>query len=440
MSTFQYPQESKGRTLTRKCKTDGQITLLDLPVEIVFDIIAWLRSGKHGCRKSRPHSIIQSFKSLRLTSRSLAGFLAPVLLDAVDISCSATAQDFLTWCRACAAQNREPPVRRLAIRNVGHPSLDNNNLQLIPYEIFEDILSVISPSLHQLKIAFDDCFEFSDKTAHSFRRANKLWALHLHINSQPLDSGISSPDSIFNDTGNMQLHNPCSFLASLKALPNLRELNLNSCLDYCTPFDTNGQFTSLPRVQHLCIRINSHSTSLPSEPHNFLLELCRALSDNLLILEITGSRYDSSKLLPALAVTRHRLEALYLCEASVVQTLREWRFPRLRTFLLDDSRYLAREEFISPFFDQIMTLALRRWDGTDVPLDIPVQTLPSLKRVILTHTTQHSHDTISLHNACRDTGIDLFASAKSVNLQEIWAVDKLEARIQEISSTQRGHL
>ena len=115
------------------------------------------------------------------------------------------------------------------------------------------------------------------------------------------------------------------------------------------------------------------------------------------------------------------------------------------------------EEFTSPFFDQIMTLALRRWDGTDVPLDIPVETLPSLKRVILTHTTQLSYDTISLHNACQNTGIDLLASAKSVNLQEIWVseefptilniegclphicvqtVDKLEARIQEISSTE----
>jgi hypothetical protein len=81
---------------------------------------------------------------------------------------------------------------------------------------------------------------------------------------------------------------------------------------------------------------------------------------------------------------------------------------------------LTREEFNSPFFHQITTLVLRRWNGTDVPLDIPVETFASLKRVILTYTSRVSLDTITLSKACQDACIDLLASTKSVDLREIW--------------------
>ncbi|PLW40480.1 hypothetical protein PCANC_09354 [Puccinia coronata f. sp. avenae] len=429
MIPFQHPQKSKDAD----CQINGHISLLDLPVEIVLDIIAWLpRSGKERRRKSKPHSIIQSFKALRLTSKSLAGVLTPVLLNAVNISCSSSARDFLEWCKQYTSQNRDPPVRRLTITNVGHPSL-SNKLQAIPYEVFEDILSAISPSLHQLKIVFDDCFEFSPKIAHSFQRAQKLWALHLQILSKPPHLNMPPPASTPNPPGGLQLHDPCRFLACLKALPSLSELNLNNCLDYCRPLTMNDELTSLPPVQHMSVSIESHSTSLPSEPHKFLLELCRAMSDSLLILQIRGSRYDSSKLLPVLAATRSRLEALHLGDAGLVQNFRQWRFPRLRTFLLDDSRYLTREEFNSPFFHQITTLVLRRWNGTDVPLDIPVETFASLKRVILTYTSRVSLDTITLSKACQDACIDLLASTKSVDLREIWTVDAVEAQMEEIS-------
>ncbi|KAI7959374.1 hypothetical protein MJO28_003165 [Puccinia striiformis f. sp. tritici] len=420
MASFQHSQKSRGDTLVRSSTVNGNMTLLDLPVEIVLDIVGWLRrSGTKENRKSRHNTSFQSFKALRLTSRSLAGILAPVLLDAVNISCITSARDFLEWCAECADHNREPPVRRLTIRNVGHPSSPSDNPQLVPYHLLEDILLAIAPSLHQLKIHFYDCFEFTDKITHSFRRAKKLWALHLEVNPH---LPHSNP---------VPLTSPYPFLSSLKALTSLSELNLNNCLDHCMPLETRYPFTPLPCVQHLSVRIDSSSTSSPSEPHKFLLELCRAISNSLLILEIKGSRYDSSKLLPVLSVTRRRLEALSLSDAGLVQKCNRLKFPRLRTLFLDDSRYLTREEFYSPFFEQLNTIVLRRWCGTDVPLDIPVEAIPNLNRVILTYTAHLTPDTIPLFKACQDSGIELLASAKSVDLREIWTVDTLEAQVEE---------
>ncbi|OAV99850.1 hypothetical protein PTTG_12645 [Puccinia triticina 1-1 BBBD Race 1] len=428
MTTFQHPRKPKCPALVRSSKVNGQMTLLDLPVEIVLNIIAWLpRSAKEARRKSKQHSIIQSFKALRLTSKPLAGIVAPVLLDAVNISSTSSARGFLKWCTDCAAQNRDPPVRRLSIRNVGHPSLSVNP-QLVPYDVCEDILSVIAPGLCELKIVFYDCFEFSDKIANSFRRARRLWALHLQINTQTPQCTSVPTTATLDAQVNLKLHNPYPFLTSLRALPSLSELDLNNCLDHCMPLGSTGQFPSLPCVQHLRIIIDNNSTSSPSHPHKFLFELCRAISDSLLILEIKGSRYEPSKLVPVLAVARRRLEALYLSDVVLVQKCRELDFPRLRTFMLDDSRYLTRGEFYSPMFEQINTLVLRRWMGTDVPLDVPVEAFPNLNRVVLTHTSHLTPDITSLVRQCQDGNIELLASAKSMNLKEIWTVDTAEAR------------
>ncbi|KAI9625088.1 hypothetical protein H4Q26_016475 [Puccinia striiformis f. sp. tritici PST-130] len=383
MASFQHSQKSRGDTLIRSSTVNGNMTLLDLPVEIVLDIVGWLRrSGTKENRKSRHNTSFQSFKALRLTSRSLAGILAPVLLDAVNISCITSARDFLEWCAECADHNREPPVRAANQSKCWAPFLLSDNPQLL-------------------------------------QTAKKLWALHLEVNPH---LPHSNP---------VPLTSPYPFCSSLKALTSLSELNLNNCLDHCMPLETRYPFTPLPCVQHLSVRIDSSSTSSPSEPHKFLLELCRAISNSLLILEIKGSRYDSSKLLPVLSVTRRRLEALSLSDAGLVQKCNRLKFPRLRTLFLDDSRYLTREEFYSPFFEQLNTIVLRRWCGTDVPLDIPVEAIPNLNRVILTYTAHLTPDTIPLFKACQDSGIELLASAKSVDLREIWTVDTLEAQVEE---------
>ncbi|KAA1095193.1 hypothetical protein PGT21_036509 [Puccinia graminis f. sp. tritici] len=426
MASPQHLRKPRYQALGRSSAVNGQKTLLDLPIEMMLEIITWLpRSREKARRKSKQ---ISPRKALRLTSRFLAVALEPFLLDAVSISCASSARDFLKWCTECVAQNRDPPVRRLSISNVGHPSLGITNPQLVFYNVFEGILSVISPCLHQLKVEFYNCFEFSDKIVHSFGRATRLWALHLQINGQPPRLNPVPQVPMRDASANLDLHDPYPFLASLRALPSLSELDLNNCLDYCMSLDTNPDSNLLPCVQHLSINIDSHSTSLPSHPHKFLLELCRVFSESLLILEIKGSRYDSSKLLPVLGATRRRLEALYISDVALAQKCQELKFPRLRTFMLDDSRYLTRDEFRSPFFEQISTLVLRRWKGTDVPLEIPVEAFPNLNRVVLTYTSHITLDIASLLKECQGACIDLLATPKSVNLKEIWAVDAAEAR------------
>ncbi|KAH9462085.1 hypothetical protein Pst134EB_006004 [Puccinia striiformis f. sp. tritici] len=175
-------------------------------------------------------------------------------------------------------------MRSISLITSARDFLECDNPQLVPYHLLEDILLAIAPSLHQLKIHFYDCFEFTDKITHSFRRAKKLWALHLEALTSLSELGISTTVLII------------------------------ACL-----LETRYPFTPLLCVQHLSVRIDSSSTSSPSEPHKFLLELCRAISNSLLILEIKGSRYDWSKLLPVLSVTRRRLEALSLSDAGLVQ-------------------------------------------------------------------------------------------------------------------------
>lgn len=402
------------------------LTLLDLPVEILLNIFAWLPHSNEEqerlerCKASH-QSITHSLKALRLTSRSLSIFLAPVLFDAIQISNTSSARGFFRWCSERGFRGNRPPVRRLTISNVASPSISKPATHLIPYDIFEDLLVLLTSSLHQLKIEFSDCFTFSEKMALAFRRAKQLSVLHLRITKK-----ARHPNSSPSRTRPTHLHDARPFLKFLGALPNLFELNLGNCLDHCMSLDINDQMTCLPLVRHLVVNFDKQSSLLPNNPHTLLLQLCSAIADSLLILEIKGSRYDPGKLISLLRVTQERLEALHLSDTSLVPECAGLQFPRLRSFRLDDSRYLTPAEFRSPLFERVNTLVLRTWGGTDVPLDVPVETFPNLKRIILTHTPHFTRDILPLFKACNAASVNLLSSSGSIDLIEIWAIDAID--------------
>ncbi|MBW0480929.1 hypothetical protein O181_020644 [Austropuccinia psidii MF-1] len=341
------------------------------------------------------------------------------------IGTDTSARSFLEWCKHDFYKANRPKVRRLTIKNLG-PRAISPSPPVISYAVFEDILEALAPELRQLKVGFSNCFQFSHKLLTHFKRANQLSVLHLQSSSSHPQVISQQSSEVLAPPYLPQLYDPHQLFTALASLPNLVQLDLNDCLDYCSPLTFYSAFNSLPPIRHLIVNVKCEHLSFSSSRHMTLRHLCATISDSLKVLEIRGARYNPAKFVQVLATVQQGLEALSLSNISLVEHCNRLEFSRLRTLQLNDSRYLSDDAFHSGMFQQLVTLLIRTWNVIDEPLVIPLGRLTKLRRVILTHATQSSPDTIVLSKACQASNVDCLLTNQSVELIDMWALDASE--------------
>ncbi|KAI8460865.1 hypothetical protein BY996DRAFT_1542353 [Phakopsora pachyrhizi] len=406
--------------------------LADLPVEILLLIFKFIHQDSMVAqarvipRGSEDHP----FKKLRLVSRKFSQILRDEIFKSVTIRCSDSARGFFEWYTNIATnQGGNLRISRLSISNVVRTS-DHQGIilydQTIGYDIFQDILSTLAPSLLQLRIEFLENFEFSENVIQSFSRAKFLKVLHLQVLKYSSRSLVSK--NILKDSSRSHhntptitrtLYNVKPLLRAIESLQNLKELDLNSCLDFCNPLPTSEN-VGLLGITHLSLSLAAGTTSFANSQHLTLLKLCKSVIKTLKILEIKGFRYNPAKVAPVLSVVRNDIEALRISELTLLQLCNGVEFSKLQIIAIDDSRYLRQEDFEVPMFQKVKTLILRTCNLGESPLEIPVERLPNLKRIILlSNTRRPTTENLQLFKTCKDFNVELLYTFGSIDLRHV---------------------